>query len=134
MKEIKKINPHDILGYGIKYFPNFKSSSNPFEFIYAYYLDGNIIGFIDFSIIYEKAEINYIVVSEEYRRKGIAQELLDYFISKLKGVSSVSLEVNVNNEGAIKFYLKNGFIKEAIRKNYYNGEDAYLMVKNLEVS
>ncbi|MBR3199364.1 MAG: GNAT family N-acetyltransferase [Bacilli bacterium] len=133
MKEIKKINPHDILDYGIKYFPNFRTGSNPFEFIYAYYLDGKMIGFIDYSIIYEKAEINYIAVSEEYRRKGIGEELLNYFISKLNGVSSVSLEVNVNNEGAIKFYLKNGFVKKAIRKNYYNGEDAYLMVKKLEV-
>lgn len=133
MEIIKKVNPNDILDYILKYFPDYKISDNPFEFIYAYYLDGNIIGFIDYSIIYEKAEINYIAVSLDHRRKGIAQKLFDSFVFRLKNIDNISLEVNVNNKEAINFYLKNGFVKETIRRNYYNGEDAYLMVKKMEV-
>lgn len=133
MEIIKKVNSVDILDYILDYFPDYKISNNPFEFTYAYYLGEDIVGFIDYSIIYEKAEINYIAVSLDYRRRGIAQKLFDNFISRLKNVDSVSLEVNVNNEEAINFYLKNGFVKETIRRNYYNGEDAYLMVKKMEV-
>ena len=133
MRIIKRVNSIDILNYILEFFPNFKIGKNPFEFTYAYYLDNNIVGFIDYSIIYDKAEINYIAVSLNYRRMGIAQELFDSFVSKLKNIDNISLEVDVNNKEAINFYLKNIFFNEAIRKNYYNGEDAYLMVKKMEV-
>ena len=55
-----------------------------------------------------RAELNYIVTDEQYRRKGIGQKLLDYAIEDLKNnmVENFSLEVNVNNKVAIKFYLK----------------------------
>ncbi len=131
MKEIKKIDSSDIVDYAIKFFPKYKLSNNPFEFVYAYFLDGVIIGFIDFSVIYEKAEINYIAVDEKYRRRGIAQELFDIFICNLKNIDSISLEVRCGNEKAISFYLKNGFKQVAIRENYYDGENAYLMVKEI---
>ena len=133
MREIKRINSTDILNYAINFFPKFRLSKNPFEFIYAYFLDGVIIGFIDFSIIYEKAEVNYIAVDEKYRGMGVAQELFDKFVSIVKNVDTVSLEVSCNNERAINFYLKNDFTKEAIRQNYYDGADAYLMVKKMKV-
>ena len=133
MREIRKVDSYNIIDFITHYFPNFKISNSPFEFTYAYYLDGKVIGFINFSLIYEKAEINYIAVDDKYRRQGIGQELFDYFISNVS-VDTISLEVNCSNEKAINFYLKNGFIKEAIRKNYYNSDDAYLMVKKLEVN
>ena len=43
-------------------------------------------------------------------------------------VENFSLEVNVNNKVAIKFYLKNGFEIKTVRSNYYKDSDAYLMV------
>ena len=128
---IKEVNASDVLDYALKYFPNFKVSENPFEKTYAYFMDDEIIGFISASIIYERAEIEYFVVSEEYRGKGYAQKLLDYLISNISNGDNISLEVRCNNERAINFYLKNGFKKAATRENYYNNEDAYLMVKDL---
>ena len=81
-------------------------------------------------MIYERAELNYIVTDEKYRRCGVAQKLLDYTLDDLKNnmVENFSLEVNVNNKEAISFYLKNGFKIKATRNNYYENNDAYLMV------
>ena len=45
-------------------------------------------------------------------------------------VSTISLEVRVTNEPAIKFYEKIGFKKITIKEHYYDdGEDAIYMVK-----
>ena len=52
---------------------------------------------------------------------------------KKKKVSTITLEVNVNNFSAIKFYEKNEYKKINIRKHYYGNDDAYLMLKELVV-
>ena len=128
---IEKVNDLDlVLPFIRKYFLNFRYDSNPYERMFCYKKNNKIIGFISYSIIYERAELNYIVVDEEYRRKGIAQKLLDFVLADLKNnmVENFSLEVNVNNKDAIKFYLKNGFEIKTVRSNYYKDSDAYLMV------
>ena len=128
---IEKVNDLDlVLPFIRKYFLNFRYDSNPYERMFCYKKNNKIIAFISYSIIYERAELNYIVVDEEYRRKGIAQKLLDFVLADLKNnmVENFSLEVNVNNKDAIKFYLKNGFEIKTVRSNYYEDGDAYLMV------
>ena len=126
---IKEVSPKEIYDFILKYFPSYKISSDPFEKIFAYY-DKDIVGFISVSIIYERCEINYIAVEKEYRRRGIAQKLLDYVI-KFNDFDSISLEVRADNTAATSFYLKNGFDKVSIRKNYYGSVDGYLMVKKV---
>lgn len=128
---IEKVNDLDlVLPFIRKYFLNFRYDSNPYERMFCYKKNNKIIGFISYSIIYERAELNYIVVDEKYRRKGIAQKLLDFALDDLKNnmVENFSLEVNVNNKDAIKLYLKNGFEIKTVRSNYYKDSDAYLMV------
>jgi len=99
---------------------------NPFNKILVY-MDGNtILGFIDYSKMYENMEINYIFVIEQYRNKGIASKLLEYVINN-NDFSNITLEVNINNINAIKLYEKYNFKTISIRKGYYNGIDAYLM-------
>ena len=131
---IEKVNNINlILPFITKYFPNYTVENSPYEKIF-YYKDGdNIIGFISYSMIYERAELNYIVTDEQYRRKGVGQKLLDYAIDDLKNnmVENFSLEVNVNNKVAIMFYLKNKFEIKATRHNYYADGDAYLMVREV---
>ena len=131
MKIIKEVKSQDILNFAIKYFPDFKVVGNPYEKIYAYFIDDVIIGFIAFSVIYERAEIDYFAIEEKYRGKGYSKELFDYMIFNIKNCENISLEVRKSNERAIGFYLKNGFKKAAVRSNYYDGEDAYLMIKEL---
>ena len=128
---IEKIsNLNLILPFIKKYFPSFKFNNNPYEKLFCYKKNNEIIGFISYSVIYERAELNYIVTDEKYRRRGIAQKLLDYTLDDLKNnmVENFSLEVNVNNKDAIKLYLKNGFEIKTVRSNYYKDSDAYLMV------
>lgn len=111
------------------------SFSDTFNFKKVYVIDNKIVGFIDYSIIYERAELNYIYVVDTFRNNGIASKLLANVFSSLKkqNILNISLEVNKNNQAAINLYQKNGFKIEAIRKNYYkNGDDAYLMVRVVE--
>lgn len=126
---IKEVSSDEVLDFILKFFPKYKISSDPFEKIFVYY-DSKIIGFISCSIIYDRCEINYIAVEKKFRRRGIAQKLLDYVINN-NNFDSISLEVRKDNIEAINFYLKNGFEKASIRKNYYGNVDGYLMVKKV---
>ncbi len=127
---IKEVSYNDISDFVLKFFPGYLVSSDPFEKIYAFF-DDKIIGFISCSVIYERCEINYIAVGEGYRRRGVAQKLLDYVISN-NDFNSISLEVRSDNIGAINFYLKNGFKRVSIREKYYGNVDGYLMVKKVK--
>ncbi len=131
---IKQIdNIDEYLVFIKKYFPDFILDNNPYEKSFVYIKNNEIVGFISYSIIYERAEINFILTDEKFRRQGIAQEIFNYALIDFKKnkVENVSLEVNINNNEAIKFYLKNNFKKKAIRENYYGNMDAYLMIKDL---
>lgn len=116
-----------ILPFIKKFFPQYSLDNNPYEKVIVYKINNDIIGFVSFSLIYERMEINYIAVDVSYRRCGCAQKMFD-FILKNYMVENISLEVNQNNKEAINFYLKNGFVIKANRKNYYGDNDAYLMV------
>lgn len=118
-----------------KEFKNNYLKDNPFTKWYIYELNNEIVGFINIDIIYEKAEIEYIYVVEKWRKNKIATKLLEKAEKDLinKKVSTITLEVNVNNFSAIKFYEKNEYKKINIRKHYYGNDDAYLMLKELVV-
>lgn len=92
------------------------------------YKDKEIIGFLIYDVIYDRCEIEYIGVLEDYRNMKIGSKLMEYLIKYEK---NISLEVDINNMYAIKLYEKYGFKKVSIRKNYYNGHDAYLMVREV---
>lgn len=118
-----------------KEFKNNYLKDNPFTKWYIYELNNEIVGFINIDIIYEKAEIEYIYVVKKWRKNKIATKLLEKAEKDLinKKVSTITLEVNVNNFSAIKFYEKNEYKKINIRKHYYGNDDAYLMLKELVV-
>ena len=98
--------------------------------VYVYEKDGEVIGFLHATVLYEMTDIINIVVSVEERRKGIASLLLDYLLSEVSPTASIiTLEVNENNEEAINLYKKFGFELINKRKNYYGTETAYLMGK-----
>ena len=90
--------------------------------------EDDIIAFLTYSFMYDRAEIDYIYVDLKYRKNGIAQALFNEMINNIGNVS-ISLEVNVNNEAAIEFYKKNGFKIVSKREKYYQDVDGYLMVR-----
>ncbi len=94
------------------------------SFIYAYLIDEKICGYLMVLDSIDVYEILTIATVEEYRNKGIAQELLDKIKTK-----DIFLEVRESNEKAINFYKKNNFKQISIRKGYYSDptEDAIIM-------
>ncbi len=98
---------------------------NPFA-KYVVCLENNmIVGFIYYSDIYDRIEINQIIVFDDYRNMGYGSMLIEYLISLDK---PISLEVKSNNNVAIHLYEKFGFKIVSTRKGYYNGIDGYLMI------
>lgn len=76
-----------------------------------------------------------IAVEEVFRGRGLGKALVKEFESRIKalGVSRVFLEVSVNNEAALSLYKKLNYKVAKILPCYYpNGEDAYLMFKELD--
>lgn len=94
------------------------------SFIYAYLVDEKVCGYLMVLDSIDVYEILAIATIEEYRNKGIAQELLDKIKTK-----DIFLEVRKSNEKAINFYKKNNFKQISIRKGYYSDptEDAIIM-------
>ena len=93
------------------------------------YYNNGIKGIIVYDLLYDRIEIEYIIVDAEYRKKGIGTLLLNEI--EQKGIKNITLEVRESNKEAIEFYKKNGYRIEAIRKNYYGSENGYLMLKEL---
>lgn len=103
-----------------------------FDKIYVYE-EETVLGFLHFSVMYERAEINYFYVENAYRNQNIGTQLLlkMFAFLKEKKVKTVTLEVSVENKSAIHVYEKLGFKKIGIRAKYYNGVDALLMMKDV---
>ena len=93
------------------------------------YVDDKIRGIIVYNLIYDRIEIEYIIVDKDYRENKIGTKLLEEI--QKENVKNITLEVRKSNVIAINFYKINGFKIEAIRKNYYKTEDGYLMLKEL---
>ena len=118
-----------------KLFKKYKEKYNPiindYTFILAYKLNNDYVGFLIYQLLYENAEIIDIYLEEEYRNKGIAKSLFNKMFDN-KNIKKVTLEVKKDNKNAILLYNSLGFKPVSIRKGYYNGIDAFLMLKEVE--
>lgn len=99
--------------------------TNPFAKYLLEIENNQIIGFLYYSDIYERAEINQIEVQVSHRNCGKASKLLQEMINSVD--KDITLEVDENNIPAIYLYKKFGFQEKAIRKGYYQGIDGILM-------
>lgn len=109
---------------------------NPFSYYYVVEVNQKIVGYCGVMILYENAEILTIGVQKDSRRCGYGKMMMTKMIEQSikNGAENMSLEVRVSNESAISLYESFGFVKAAIRSQYYqDGEDAILMIKRLEV-
>ena len=91
--------------------------------------DEKLVGYGSVQIVFDEGNINNIAVDENFRNRGIASSILSNIIEKSKerGVTTLFLEVNENNLGAIALYKKFGFEQIAVRKNYYKSGNAIIM-------
>lgn len=99
-------------------------------------VDGKRAGYVGSWLTVPNAEILNLFVSEKYRGLGIGKMLMfDVLeVCKAEKIQILTLEVRVSNKYAIKMYQDLGFEVSHVRKNYYkDNEDAYLMMRNIEV-
>ena len=96
-------------------------STDPFLKILTFEDDNLIKGFLLYSEIYDRIEINQIEVLTKYQQKHIASSLMEYLINIARGkqLSNITLEVKENNYKAINLYHKYNFVEVAKRKGYY---------------
>ena len=106
---------------------------NPFARKIEYILDNKVIGYLDYSLIYDRMEIDNFLVLDDYRNQGIGTKLLAHLVSIAINyrVINITLEVRVSNKTAINLYKKFGFREVALRKYYYGEEDGILMEKQV---
>ena len=96
--------------------------------------ENKVLGFITYSIIYERAEIIDIYISDSFRNNGIARSLIDEVINIVtkNNCINITLEVAEDNLPAINLYKSFGFEVVGIRNKYYNNANGLLMKRDLE--
>jgi len=100
-------------------------------------VDREVVGYAVASIVADIAELQRIAVTESHRRSGIASELLEAITTRARAgrADRLLLEVRENNEPAIAFYERHGFLEIDRRPRYYrDGATAIVMRRNLRVA
>lgn len=105
--------------------------NNEYQKVYIYKKEEKIIGFIIIEKTFEILSVLHIYISPEFRRRGLASELIK-FISKENDIEKVILEVRTDNNAAIALYREHGFQIIHTRKKYYDNADAYVMEKSVK--
>ena len=97
---------------------------------------GHVAGYAGLQVILDEGYITNVAVQPEYRRQGVAGQLLAVFLNFAKGnhMAFLTLEVLASNYGAIALYGGLGFRSVGRRKNYYEHpkEDAIIMTKEFD--
>ncbi len=90
-----------------------------------------VTGYIVFWLVADEMHILNLAVSADFRKRGIARQLVLAAISHAyaKGARRAFLEVRVSNVTAQKLYSSLGFAGTSIRRDYYDSpvEDAVVM-------
>ena len=99
--------------------------------------EGSVAGYIGSQTCGDESDVMNVAVHPDFRRRGIAESLVNALVEQLKAIESrcLTLEVRVSNVPAISLYEKLGFSEVGRRKNYYRNprEDALIMRKEWEI-
>lgn len=96
---------------------------------------GEIVGVACFQLVDEVADLHRIVVAPDQRRLGFARVMLVAGLQWAigQGASRMLLEVDRDNDPAIRLYHGYGFREVARRRDYYGpGSDALVLERHLE--
>lgn len=97
-------------------------------------MDGDTLcGYVGSQTVMDETDMMNIAVHPDYRRRGIAESLVQALVILLKeqGSSCLTLEVRASNESAKALYAKQDFHQIGRRPNYYRNprEDALILRK-----
>lgn len=98
-------------------------------------LGEKIVGYGCFWFIADEAQLMNIGVLPEYRRKGVAKEILEQGLEEamVLKMAAMFLEVRVSNLPAQALYRKYGFHAVSVREDVYElpRENGYIMSRKL---
>ena len=117
------------------------SIASELQNIWAYWLvavdEGMVAGYIGSQSTIDETDVMNVAVHPDWRRQGVAENLITHLIQELKkrGSHALMLEVRASNTPAIALYEKLGFQQVGLRKNYYRNpkEDALILRKEWEI-
>jgi len=94
--------------------------------------DGQLQAFLVARFSAAECELENLVVANQYRRRGLASQLLRTLVAsgRQHNLERILLEVRESNQAARALYAKFGFKENGRRKAYYRQppEDAILLV------
>ena len=98
---------------------------------------GNVVaGYVGSQTVLGESDMMNLAVRGEFRRQGVARDLVLALIDGLnqRGSHCLTLEVRDSNAPARKLYEKLGFVQVGIRPNYYQHprEDGLILRKEWE--
>jgi len=98
-------------------------------------VDGEFAAYGGMMCVLDEAQMLNVATLPEYRRRGLAREILAglYAEAKARGAVTMTLEVRESNAAARELYKNEGFYEIGMRPNYYKDprEAAILMEKQL---
>ncbi len=107
--------------------------TNPLSLWLVAVEDERVAGYVGSQSVMGESDMMNVAVHPDFRRRGIAEQLVTELIALLAdmGNHSLTLEVRTSNAVAISLYEKLGFTQIGIRKNYYRNprEDALILRK-----
>ena len=96
-------------------------------------IEGAIAGYVGSEAVLDSADMMNIAVHPDYRRQGIAWELVERLVTALRenDVTCLTLEVRASNAPAQALYEALAFQQVGRRPNYYRNpkEDALILRK-----
>lgn len=109
-------------------------ASLPETAVYLVALCGETVcGIASMYCVFDEGQIMNIAVLPDYRKQGIASQLLDELlrVAAEKHCEILTLDVAENNFSALALYKKQGFCEIGRRKRFYGDCDAILMEKTI---
>jgi len=115
------------------YMSLFKNKDNIIDFIMY---NDEAIGVVAVAVrkytgIFFAARLCNLAIIPEYQSKGLAKQTLEIYLNRLSHFHHVFLEVEMNNEKAVRLYEKCGFKHYKTIKNYYGLNKHALKMKKV---
>lgn len=96
-------------------------------------INGRIIGYAFFDVVWNYMHLGSSYVDPEYRRLGIGSMQLKkrVEIARRMGLRKVISDCDVNNKVAYRYHMKNGFRKCGYIRHLFGNADSFVLSKNL---
>ena len=99
--------------------------------------DGRVVGYVGSQTVAGETDMMNIAVHPDFRRRGVAEQLVEALVVLLRERESrcLTLEVRASNDAARALYEKLGFSQIGRRPRYYRNpkEDALILRKEWEL-